>query len=63
MQNMDLPALYRLILIFRIFWHIYAKYDEHPLIPPGVSGGVEYATFCICSIFCVFNLKYDIIAY
>ena len=55
--------LYRLILIFRIFLHIYAKYDEHPLIPPGISGGVKYATFCIYSIFSILNLKYDIIAY
>ena len=26
-------------------------------LPPGVRGGVKYATLCICSIFCVVNIN------
>ena len=51
MQNMDLPAFIWTHAPISQIWHIHAKYDEHPLIPPGVSRGVQYATFCICSSF------------
>ena len=45
------------------FFDIFMQNMTNTLIPPGVSGRVKYATFCKYGIFCIFNLKYDIIAY